>query len=411
MLLYSLVNDSDMSISEEAISLLVKENDHARERAIKYPSKRFIFSDLFSTGRSFIAIAGLRGVGKTTALLQRLIGNPNSFYVSMDRHTDLELRELIAELHSRYGVRELLVDEISYAKKWQAALKEIYDTTDYKVIFTSSVALDIVRSKFDLSRRVIVKQMHPFSLREFVQFTKNKKVDQTKPMDLFDEKKMRLVARMDSYFEEYSSGGLIPAYLEEKNPQIFANILERILEKDLVFTLNYTGEDVLNVKTMLQYMANAGVDDVSYSSIARNIGITKYKAIQYVDALEKAFVLNPVKPTGSNAVKEPKILFVPPFRRIYVKDKDSPALVGIMREEFFVESMKIAGYVVHYLKNKRGKKTPDYAVQMNGKKFIFEIGGAQKNRTQLPPSANAFLLTYPAHVQGVYRPLVWTGLL
>ncbi|MBI4043430.1 MAG: ATP-binding protein [Candidatus Diapherotrites archaeon] len=400
-----------MPVSSEIVLQLVKENERARESAIKYPHKRFIFTSLFSPGRSFTGIAGLRGVGKTTALLQRLAENQNSFYVSMDRHTDLSLLEVLGELSSRYGITELLVDEISYAKRWQAALKEIYDTTNYKVVFTSSVALDVVRSKFDLSRRVVVKQMHPFSLREFVQFTKNKRVEQAKPSDIFDENKMRLAARMDPYFEEYTNGGLIPAYLEEKNKQIFSNILERILERDFVFALNYTGEDVLNVKTMLEYISNAGVDDVSYSSIARNVGITKYKAIQYVDALEKAFVLNPVKPVGSNVVKEPKILFVPPFRRVYAKNLDSTAWTGIVREEFFVEGMKMAGYDVHYLKSKRGEKTPDYAVQMNGKKYVFEIGGAKKNRSQLPLHTNALILTYPSNVKGIYKPLVWTGLL
>lgn len=400
-----------MSVSEESIAKIVRENEEARRQAARFKTKRFAFSHFFPAGRTFVAIAGLRGVGKTTVLLQRLAENPNSFYVSMDRHLDADLVELSAELVSRFEISELLIDEISYSQRWQQALKTLYDTTSLKIVFTSSVAIDVVRAKFDLSRRVIVKPMHPFSLREYAEFAKNKKVEKVKPHDIRDEKKMRLAARMDYLLEEYANGGLIPAFLEEKDTQIFSNILERVLERDLVFALNYSGEDVLNVKTMLQYISNAGVDDVSYSSIAKNIGVTKYKAIHYLDALEKAFVLNVVKPIGSNAMKEPKILFVPPFRRVYAKNREGPAWKGILREEFFVESMKIAGYDVHYIKGKRGEKTPDYRVQIEGKTFIFEIGGAQKSRSQLPASPNAYLLTHPARVQGIYRPLVWVGLI
>lgn len=402
-----------MPVTEEILTQILAANETAKKQARQFPQKRFIFPELFAKSRSFVGIAGLRGIGKTTVLKQRLNESENAFYVSMDSFNNLDLFELAQTLQERYGATELLLDEISYSKNWQQQLKKIYDTTNLRIIFTSSVAIDIINSRVDLSRRVIVKKMHPFSFREFLTFAKKKEQPKMKIQDIFDIKKMQEISRFDHYFQEYVTGGLIPAFLEEKNPTIFSNILERIIEKDLVFSLNFDGNDVLNVKTMLEFMASSGVEDISYSSIAKNTGITKYKAIHYVEALEKAFVLNPVKPKGTNVTREPKILFAPPLRLTYAKNKDIKENMGTLREEFFVESMKIAGHETYYLKGRRGEKTPDYSVTIDNQKFVFEIGGKQKNRAQIVQSKekNKFILAQPSNTTNPYRPLVFAGFL
>lgn len=402
-----------MAIAVEVFQGLVESNETARVQAERFPKKRFVFGEIFFPGRAFVGIAGQRGIGKTTLLKQRLKESKHSFYVSLDTFSSLDLFELARELKERYGITELLLDEINYCKDWQQGLKKVFDSLEMRVFFTSSVAIEVIQSKADLSRRVIIKKMHPFSFREFVAFYKNESIEKLSVEDLGNEKKLQQISRFDFLFEEYVSGGLVPAYLEEKNPAVFSNILERIIERDLVFSLNFDGKDIANAKTMLEYIANAGIDDASYSSIAKNVGITKYKAMHYVDSLEKAFVLNPVKPFGTNVLKEPKILFVPPFRLCYLKNKDWMANLGVFREEFFVESMKISGFETYYLKGKRGEKKPDYLAILNAKRFVFEIGGAKKSRVQLSAvrEKNKFILTYPANNKNPYRPLLFTGFL
>ncbi|MBI2598590.1 MAG: ATP-binding protein [Candidatus Diapherotrites archaeon] len=402
-----------MVINDSVLTDILAVNETSRKQAQKYPKRRFIFNELFFYSKAFVGIAGLRGIGKTTALKQRLIESENAFYISLDAYNNIDLFDLAKTLSERFGANELLLDEISYCKNWQQHLKKIYDSMELKVFFTSSVAIDIINSRVDLSRRIIVKKMHPFSFREYLAFGQKKDIPKMTINDIFDPKKMQKISRLDNYFEEYISGGLIPVFLEEKNTGIFLSILERIIEKDLVYSLNFDGKDLINIRAMLEYIANAGIDDVSYSSIARNVGITKYKAIHYVQALEKAFVLNPIKPKGSNVSKEPKILFVPPLRLVYSKNKEIKENIGFLREEFFVESMKINDFETHYLKGQRGEKKPDYFTIINGQKFVFEIGGKQKNRTQIIHSKekNKFILTQPANTINPYRPLIFAGFL
>lgn len=379
----------------------------------KIYKKRFAYQDIFTSGKSFVGIAGLRGIGKTTILKQRLLESDNKFYISLDNFKTIDLYKITEVLIARYGIKELLLDEISYYKNWQQEFKKIYDRLEIKIYFTSSVAIDIVKAKSDLSRRVIVKELHPLSFREFIYFYKHKLIEKMDIRNINNFPKLQEISRFDYLFEEYVSGGLITAHLAEKDVAIFNNILERIIERDLVFSLNFDGKDIVNVKNMLEFIANSKVDDISYSSIARNIGISKYLSIKYVDALKKAFVLNVTKPKGSNITKEPKILFSPPFRLCYAKNNSIIENIGALREEFFVENARIANAEIFYLKGTRGEKKPDYEFNIENKKFVFEVSGKQKTRTQILKISenNRYILTQPSNIKNPYRPLLFIGFL
>lgn len=402
-----------MGYDENLFKELFDANEKAKEIGKKYTKKRFSYNEIFVAGKSFVGIAGLRGIGKTTILKQRLIESNDKFYLSLDNFKTIDLYKTAEFLIERYGIKELLLDEISYYKDWQQDLKKIYDFLEIKIYFTSSVAIDIIKSKIDLSRRVIVKMLYPLSFREFLYFYKNETLNKLEMKLLDSNDKLKKINRYDYLFEEYVSGGLITAHLTEKNLTIFSNILERIIEKDLVFALNFDGTDILNVKNMLEFIANSKVDDVSYSSISRNVGITKYLAIKYTEALQRAFVLNIIKPKGSNVMKEPKILFSPPFRLSCSKNKNINDNIGALREEFFVENALICGAEIYYLKGNRGEKKPDYEFNFKNQKYIFEIGGKNKTRTQLAniTEKNKYILTQPANITNPYRPLIFLGFL
>ena len=121
------------------------------------------------------------------------------------------------------------------------------------------------------------------------------------------------------------------------------------------------------------------VDGISYSCLSHNLGITKYKAEQYVDCLEQAFVLQRVYPEGTNVLREPKILMTPPCRLLYRDPEDA---MGGLREDFFVDMLRQAGIGLSYLKSTRGEKTPDYLVAGGPDKLVVEIGGRGKGRQQ-----------------------------
>ena len=402
-----------MVSTQDSINKIFELNEIAKKQAEEYTKKREIYSEIKESGKTFIGIAGLRGVGKTTILKQLLLECKNSIYISLDTLSNIDLFDLAKSLFENYNIKILLFDEINYYNNWQLALKNIYDFTDIKIYFTSSVAIDIINSKTDLSRRAIIKKMYPFSFREYIYFNKNKKLDKLNIKDINNMEKLKEINKYDYLFEDYVSGGNIPTRIKEKNPEIFKNILEKILEKDLVYSLKFTGKDIINVRSMLEFISNSNIDNMSYSNIAKNININKYKAIKYIWALEKAFVLNVVKPSGTNVIKEPKIMLCPPFRFCYLKNKDIKDILGQLREEFFVESAKMNNIDVFYLKGNRGEKTLDYIASINKTKYIFEIGGKNKTRAQILNIKNEerYILTQPANIVNPYRPLIFFGFL
>ncbi len=404
-------------IPDALAKTILELNEKAKADAANYSKKRFAYGEIFGgTGpKTMVGIAGLRGAGKSVMLKQKLVETKDSLYVSLDALEQVDLYALAEYFSSRYGVKAFFFDEIHYCKNWQQGLKKIYDFLGAKVYFTSSVAIDIVHAPFDLGRRAIVKKLHPFSFREYLFFTKGISIGKADWKTLDDAKALQEMARHEYLFEEYLSGGLLPAFLGEKNPEIFAGIAMRVIERDLVFSMNFTGEDIYAVKKILEFAANSPVEDISYSSLAKNTGITKYHAMKYVDCLQKAFLLNVILPAGSNVVKEPKILFVPPFRLVFAKDKDPQAHLGALREDFFAESLAISGTPLHYVKGVRGEKAPDYLVTAGREQYFFEVGGKSKTAAQIAGSLRkakkAYLLVHPARTDGLYRPLIFAGFL
>ena len=107
---------------------------------------------------------------------------------------------------------------------------------------------------------------------------------------------------------------------------------------------------------MLSFIGKSETEGINYSSIARNCGITRYKAEQYVNLLEKAFILHQVFPKGTNVLKEPKILMSLPYRLLYTEFKEN---LGALREDFFVEMMRMADEKIGRLLSKSRIKVGD----------------------------------------------------
>lgn len=149
------------------------------------------------------------------------------------------------------------------------------------------------------------------------------------------------------------------------------------------------------------------MDGINYTSLSKNLGITKYKAEQYVGLLEKAFVLQRIFPKGSNVLKEPKVLMAVPYRLLYRDFEDS---IGGLREDFFVDMMRHSNTPVHYLKTKRLAKTPDYLLSDG---TVVEVGGKGKGFTQFKDvqAERKYIFTHSDRVEGARRPLFMLGYL
>ena len=392
---------------------LLELNELAKKEGKEYEKKRFIYETVkkYLKEKEIIAIVGPRGVGKSVLLKQLLNELEKSFYISLDTVLpEKKLFEIAKELESK-GIKYLFLDEVHFYPNFEKEIKKIFDFLKIKLIITSSSSLLLTESSYDLSRRVRLLYMFPFSFREFLYFKEDKKIEKITFDDIVNEKKCKKIySKVFDYehlFEEYLQGRNYPFVLEKEDYlPLFKNILNRIITNDLLKRKRIPIEDISLIKKMCSFIGKAEVEGISFSSISKNVGITKYKAEKFVDLLEKAFLIQTIFPRGTNVLKEPKILFTLPYRLLY---KNYENCIGGIREDFFVSSIKGSGFEIYYLKSKRGEKTPDYLIQ----DVVFEIGGISKGVTQFKgfKAKKKIILTHPGKLEKDRRPLFLVGFL
>ncbi len=385
-------------------------NELAVNEVKRYPKKRALYHQLATEkGKSFTGITGPRGVGKTVILKQMAANTENALYLSMDTITESNLFETGKTLSEKYGIKLLLLDEIHHLGDYEKQLKKIYDFLDIKIIFSSSVSLSMLESSIDLSRRVRLLNLYPFSFGEYIFFKNDVLLPGLTLDDILNKEWKPEHLRYEYLFEDYLKGGLLPFSLEE--PEILPlieNILQKILVKDIPAFAKLRVDEIPLLEKMLRFIGRSSVDGINYSSISRNIGITKYKAESYINLLKKAFVLQVVFPTGTNVMRESKVLMRLPFRLLY---KDYQEVVGGMREDFAVEMLQMKKCEFYYLKSTRGTKTPDFLVKQETGDIVVEIGGKGKGREQFKgiQYQRKLILNHSNVIEGIKRPLFLLG--
>lgn len=391
---------------------LIELNEEAKAEGKKYPKKRFIYPKILSRlkQREHTALVGPRGSGKTTLLKQILAENDFAFYVSLDTSNPSEGLFSLAKELSEHGIKILLLDEIHGYPGFDLELKKIYDFLCLKVILTSSSSLVLHELAADLSRRMEVLKVYPFSLREYLFFETGEQIKPISMAIIKDQEASRnfygRVMSAEAHFEEYLNGKNYPLALgRTESMHLFKSILETIINKDLLRTGKISHKETLNVARLLAFLGKSPVEDMNYSSIARNIGISKYLAEKYLVLLQKAFLVHLVSPQGNSVMKEPKVVMAPPYRLLY---RSYNECIGALREDFFVDSCSTLGFELTYLKTKRGGKTPDYLINDT----VFEIGGKNKGHSQFKgfTMKKKIILTQPGMLDPVRRPLFFIGL-
>jgi predicted AAA+ superfamily ATPase len=379
----------------------------------RMPRRRELFTSITAQeGRHFMGIAGPRGAGKSVLLKQWAASDDSAIYLSADTLGErADLFAIVKGLAESFQFRTFLVDEVHFLANAAAALKQIYDFLDVRVIFTSSVALALQSSAYDLARRVRIHTLDYFSFREYLAFRQGVDLPALALEALLNHEIPAAHLRSGAHFDAYLAGGLLPFALGEPDPlPLLAGTLDKIIERDIPATLRLHLDEIPILRKLIAFVGRSAVDGISYSSLAANLGITKYKAEQYTAAFESAFVLRRVFPRGTNVLREPKILLIPPLRLLHRTPAEA---AGGLREDFFALAARQARFEIHYLKTTRGGKTPDFILEHDGLRIAFEIGGRGKGRSQFKGiSADRKIILSPGADPGPDRlPLHLVGML
>lgn len=356
---------------------------------------RYLYHQLPLTEK-MVGIKGLRGVGKTTLLLQYSKykwENPETvLYVTADHPYFYQnsLFDLAGEWE-RMGGELLLIDEVHKYANWSRELKLIYDGfPTLKVVFTSSSALDLYRGESDLSRRLITLTLPGLSFREYLSLHKIIDHPIVSLSDILQNH--RTIGReiinnikVLPHFKNYIASGYFP--FSKPGDDRFTNqkliqVINTVLETDLAYVQDYSASNIAKIKKLLGVIAASAPFEPNISKIAQKLNLGRDTVNHYLQHLQDAYILilanKPAK--GISALQKPDKIYIE--NTAFVNALQPQPEAGTLRETFFINQLRNSGYKVAL--SIKG----DFLVDS---KFTFEVGGKNKDMSQINGLENAYL--------------------
>jgi predicted AAA+ superfamily ATPase len=363
----------------------------------------------FNKSRLYV-IAGQRGVGKTTTLIQLLLDkvkgdifNEKILYIQAD-HFKVGNKSLyeIAEEFSTFGGKYIAFDEIHKYPKWSQELKSIYDTfPELQVIASGSSALELSLGSYDLSRRAIKYSMLGMSFREFLEldYQINFKFYPLEKILINHEKiALEIIKKLKKknlkiipLFHKYLKIGYYPYFQELKRDESLYKItleqnVHTTIESDLTSIFpQLTNNSIKKIKQLLTFISDSVPFIPNWKKILKILEIGDDRTLKsYFKYLEEASLIKTV------SIATSKLKKIELGEKIYI---DNPNLLyaisplncsemGTVRETFFLCMLS---------------KDHEIAIPKNGdffvnKKIIFEIGGKNKKFNQLKDYDKGFIV-------------------
>jgi predicted AAA+ superfamily ATPase len=89
---------------------------------------------------------------------------------------DGNMFDTLKELKEKFKIETFLLDEVHSYNNFDKEIQSVYELLNIKIFFTSSTALSMSKYRNDISRRVLLKYLHPFSFREYLEFKKGNNI-------------------------------------------------------------------------------------------------------------------------------------------------------------------------------------------------------------------------------------------
>jgi len=355
----------------------------------------------FTMNNRFVGIIGARGVGKTTFLLQYLREHYNSsekgFYISGDNmyfanHTLFDTADQFVKL---YAGELLCIDEIHKYKNWNQELKNIFDSfPKLQVIFSGSSSIDLMKGKYDLSRRVIVQHMFGFSFREYVEFHTGQEYPIFRLSDIFassfsQNKEIIKTEKLLGHLHEYWKMGYYPTSDTIKTYEAFQDTLMGIIEKtiyeDITSFYQLKTENLDVLKKIIYFFATSEPGSISINKLANSLGKDHATITEYVQILRDTGLLRflLIDRYGHAFVRNAEKIYLDNTNLLYAVNTaiGKETHIGNVRELFAISALEEAGYAVFYT------KSGDIKVD----EYTIEIGGDSKSGAQIKDIQNSYV--------------------
>jgi predicted AAA+ superfamily ATPase len=341
-----------------------------------------------------IALIGARGVGKTTLLLQYLSNYSldEALYFSAD---DISIAnfgfiEIVEEFY-KLGGRIVVIDEVHMFEQWAGHIKNIYDFfPDLTIRISGSSMLNILMQSYDLSRRVVVKELDNLSFKEYFEIKHNLKLSSYSFEEILSNHNNISFELTQKYpmlykeFGEYLKNGCYPYFscskdLDSFNSKLF-NSIEKIIYEDIPSSNRIKFENLTVFKKLIYKIVASKVPfQVKIDSLARDLNISEPTLYSYLEILNKTGIFRSIYKYSSKQTKKPAKIFFKNTNISYAMSSDLqiPIEIGTIRETYFVNCFKNIYY----------SQIGDFRVEDT----IFEVGGKNKSFTQIKDTKNSYL--------------------
>jgi predicted AAA+ superfamily ATPase len=354
---------------------------------------RYLYSTIDWNERC-IAIIGVKGVGKTTMLLQHIKATfedkNEALYASLDNswfanHTIFDLAD---EFYMNGGTH-LFLDEIHHYPNWATEIKNIYDSfPKLKIVFTGSSLLQIYKSTADLSRRVVYETLEGLSFREFLKF---EKVDDFPAFSLKEivENHQNFAFQIAEnikimpLFKKYLKYGYYLFYKEglRKYDIKLQEAVNNVIDIDIPAIENIEFESRYKLKRLLAILATLVPYTPKITDLSIAIDSNRNNTVKYLSLLANAKLLNLVSyknKTIGDLTKPNKVLLNNTNLSYLYGDN---ANIGSARETFFVNQLSAIADVVLAPQG-------DFMID----NYTFEVGGKRKSFDQIKDIPNSFVV-------------------
>jgi len=254
--------------------------------------------------------------------------------------------------------------------------------------------IDIISSKYDLSRRVSLYNMHGLSFREHLEFHLGITLP-TISLDNLIKNHVEIsqtleVKKILKHFNDYLQIGYYPFTKEidfnmEKS-QAIEHIVQKTIYEDIAIFRDLKSSTLMLIEKLFKYIACSTAGELNPSKLASHLGKDFDSISNYLSYLEKAGLIHFMYPKKSgkahlrNPIKmlpeNPNMMYA--YQILSYKDDH----VGKLRETFFVNQLRNSGHNVYY--STKG----DYSVN----EYHFEIGGKNKTTKQVDTKKNGYVL-------------------
>ncbi len=371
-------------------------------KQLQCDKKRYLYHKIDWEERCSL-ILGQRGVGKTTLMLQYLKENfqdsPKALYISVDSpfFKNISLLEFALEFE-KHGGKTLFIDEIHKYKEWSIHIKNLYDSSNLKLIISGSSMIQIHIQEADLSRRVRVYYLANLSFKEYLWFLNIEKFESYKIEDIFNNhiaiangitKKIKPL----EYFYDYLNFGAYPFMLKHKDSfyHYLIGIINQIIEVDLPYSTNINFSQIDKIKKLIYLLSTSVPLKPNISKLSQAIEISRPTLNEYLYYLELGSLINIVnqKARGYGILNKPDKLFI--YNTNLMKTISQNSDIGTQRETFFVNQIKSSFYNTPQLidENILLSRYGDFKI-LN--RYTVEIGGKNKSFEQIKEISDSFII-------------------